>query len=64
MVENARRRCLKGEKRVLVSVMAQQPESTHKNDDAETTSRQEQVDPGLNLVCLDVIARRDDAGLI
>ena len=37
---------------------------THENNDTEATSGKEQVDPGLDLVDLDVVTRRDDAGLV
>ena len=39
-------------------------ERTHEDDLAEGTGREEQVDPGLDLVNLNVVARRDDAGLV
>ena len=38
--------------------------STHQDDVAEPTRRQEQVDPVLNVAHLDVVARRDDTGLV
>ena len=38
--------------------------NTHEDDDAEATSREEQVDPCFNLVHLDVVARRDDTSLV
>ena len=37
---------------------------THQDDDTETTSREQQVDPCLNLSCLHVVARRDDTSLV
>ena len=37
---------------------------TYKDDDTEATSRKEQVDPVLDLVDLDVVSWRDDAGLV
>ena len=37
---------------------------THQDDDTEPTSREEQVDPRLDLVNLDVVTGRDDAGLV
>ena len=37
---------------------------TYKNNDTEATSGEEQVDPSLDLVNLNVVARRDDAGLV
>ena len=37
---------------------------THKDDDTEATSREEQVDPRLDLSDLHVEAGRDDTGLV
>ena len=37
---------------------------TYENDDTEATSGEEQVDPGLDLVDLDVVAGRDDTGFV
>ena len=39
-------------------------ERTHQDDETELTSREQQVDPVLNLVDRDVVAGRDDAGLV
>lgn len=38
--------------------------TTYENNDTEATSGEEQVDPGLDLVNLNVVTRRDDAGLV
>lgn len=38
--------------------------TTHQDDDTKGTSGEQQVDPGLNLVDLDVEAGRDDTGLV
>lgn len=40
------------------------PECTYEDDDAEATSREQQVDPVLNLGDLHVVAGRDDTGLV
>ena len=37
---------------------------TYQNDDTETTSGKEQVDPVLDLVDLHVVARRDDTSFV
>ncbi len=37
---------------------------TYENDDTKATSGEEQVDPGLDLVDLNVVARRNDTGLV
>ena len=37
---------------------------TYEDDDTEATGGEEQVDPGLDLVDLDVVAGRDDTGFV
>ena len=37
---------------------------TYQDDEAERTGREQQVDPCLNLVDLNVVSRRDDTGLV
>ena len=46
------------------SVTQKSIETTYENNDTEATSGEEQVDPGLDLVNLNVVTRRDDAGLV
>ena len=46
------------------SVTQKSIETTYENNDTEATSGEEQVDPGLDLVDLDVVAGRDDAGFV
>ena len=43
---------------------SQAPSETHQDDVAERTSREQQVDPVLNLSELDVEAGRDDTALV
>lgn len=38
--------------------------SAYEDDDSETTGREQQVDPGLDLGVLDVEARGDDTSLV
>ena len=37
---------------------------THQDDDTETTSREQQVDPVLDLVVLHVVSWRDNTSLV
>lgn len=39
-------------------------EDTYKDDDANVTRREQQIDPRLDLGDLDVEARRDDTGFV
>jgi hypothetical protein len=52
---------------VCINTISRSPgmvQITHQDDISETTRRKQQVDPVFNLVDLNVIARRDNAGLV
>ena len=46
------------------SVTQKSIETTYEDDDTEATSGEEQVDPRLDLVDLNVVTGRDDTGLV
>lgn len=61
MVQNTGRGCLN-----TISTRAVKPANkiSYQNDDAESSSRQQQIDPALNLRDLDIESGRNDTGLV
>ncbi len=62
MVEDARRSRLPRYRQS--SGLPQGSNKTYKDDDTEATSGEEQVDPRLDLVDLDVVSRGDNTSLV